>query len=190
MSLAPITVWSEERQQHIPYKTFVQNLFKREGFSPLAHAAMGASGEAGELLDAIKKHVIYNKELDYKNVKEELGDMIFYMQALMLEVDFTWEEVVHANVEKLNKRYKEGYSDKAAQVRADKEIRYYIFIDENHRERKQYLAWEDTEQGARLLVLSLQNGEVNAFNPEGIAYYSTACWEAVSADGFAEYMQE
>ncbi len=103
------------------YPEFVANLFKREGFSPLAHAVMGISGEAGELLDAIKKHVIYNKELDLGNVREELGDLLFYMQALMNELHITEQQVINQNVEKLQKRYANGkYSDAAAVARADK----------------------------------------------------------------------
>jgi hypothetical protein len=46
------------------------------------HHATGISGEAGELLDAIKKVMIYNKPLDRENVIEELGDLEWYMEGL------------------------------------------------------------------------------------------------------------
>ena len=36
----------------------------------LIHAAMGIAGEAGELLDAVKKHVVYDKELNMGNIIE------------------------------------------------------------------------------------------------------------------------
>ena len=45
----------------------------------LLHMAAGISGEAGELLDCIKKHVIYNKPLDRENAIEELGDIEAYL---------------------------------------------------------------------------------------------------------------
>lgn len=88
----------------------------------LMHAAVGISGEAGELLDAVKKAVIYNKPLDVQNIIEELGDMEFYMEQLRnnLLILTTREVTLKANYEKLNKRYKNGYSDSAAQQRADK----------------------------------------------------------------------
>lgn len=86
----------------------------------LLHMAMGASGEAGELLDAIKKAVIYNKWLDRDNVIEEMGDLEFYMAGLRKEIGVTREEVISSNIAKLEKRYAAGYSDKAAQERADK----------------------------------------------------------------------
>jgi len=85
------------------------------------HMAVGVSGEAGELLDAIKKYVIYNKELDRKNVVEELGDIEFYLRGLRNELGITREETLKANIEKLNIRYSGGtYSDLDAQTRADK----------------------------------------------------------------------
>lgn len=88
----------------------------------LWHLATGVAGEAGELIDAIKKHVVYNKELDFENVIEELGDLEFYMEGLRQGLGITREQTLAANVAKLGVRYAKGYSDKAAQVRADKEV--------------------------------------------------------------------
>ena len=92
----------------------------------LWHMATGVAGEAGELVDAIKRHVIYDKELDRTNVTEELGDLEFYLQGIRAHLDITREETLKANMTKLltgkNARYAEGiYSDAAAQARADKE---------------------------------------------------------------------
>ncbi len=85
------------------------------------HMATGVAGEAGELLDAVKKAVIYRKPLDRANVIEELGDLEFYMEGLRQGYDITREETLAANIEKLGVRYHSGYSDKSAQERADKE---------------------------------------------------------------------
>lgn len=118
--------------QVIDYPSFVHKLFKdpatiQETLTPekinLLHAAVGISGEAGELLDAIKKHVVYNKPIDIANVIEELGDLMFYMQAMMNQLDVSWPELEDNNMAKLSERYKGlTYSDKAAQERADKTI--------------------------------------------------------------------
>jgi len=87
----------------------------------LWHMATGISGEAGELLDAIKKHVIYNKALDVENVIEELGDLEFYMEGLRQALNITREETIKKNIEKLSVRYHGlTYSDQKAQDRADK----------------------------------------------------------------------
>lgn len=87
----------------------------------MLHMAVGVAGEAGELLDAVKKHVIYNKTLDRANVIEELGDLEFYMEGLRQTVGVSREETLQANIAKLAVRYAGGYSDKAAQERADKQ---------------------------------------------------------------------
>lgn len=89
----------------------------------LLHMAVGISGEAGELLDAIKKAAIYCKPVDRVNVVEELGDLEFYMQGLRAGMGITREETLEANIAKLSKRYSAGsYSNEAAQQRADKVI--------------------------------------------------------------------
>jgi NTP pyrophosphatase (non-canonical NTP hydrolase) len=87
----------------------------------LLHMAVGVAGEAGELLDAVKKHVIYNKPLDTENMVEELGDVEFYMQGIREFMDITRETILEHNIVKLSRRYSEGrYSNQAAQERADK----------------------------------------------------------------------
>jgi len=86
----------------------------------LLHAAIGIAGEAGELLDAVRKHVFDGQPLDRENIIEELGDLCFYMEAAfqVLGVDRSYIEAM--NQSKLSKRYEGGYTDKAAQDRADK----------------------------------------------------------------------
>ena len=87
----------------------------------LLHMAVGVSGEAGELLDAVKKAVIYNKEMDLENVIEELGDLEFYMSKIRQIVGITREEILKQNIDKLSIRYAKGkYSNDQAQERADK----------------------------------------------------------------------
>ena len=104
-------------QQHTPIGQ-AEALIKID----LLHGAMGASGEVGELVDAIKKHVFYNKPLDKENVVEELGDAIFYLQSIMNTINISKEDVIEHNMDKLNKRYPGfKYSDKKAQERADKQ---------------------------------------------------------------------
>lgn len=86
----------------------------------LLHMVLGLSGESGELLDAVKKHVIYRKELDVANIIEEIGDLQFYIEGLCQAIGHSPGFCMAANIDKLQKRYANGYSDKAAQERADK----------------------------------------------------------------------
>lgn len=88
----------------------------------LIHMAVGVCGEAGELIDAVKKAAIYNKPIDRANVIEELGDLEFYMEGLRQGLGITREETIEANIAKLSVRYSAlTYSDEAAQARADKD---------------------------------------------------------------------
>ena len=88
----------------------------------LLHMAVGISGEAGELIDAVKKAAIYNKELDLENIKEELGDLEFYLEGLRAALGFSREEILAGNIAKLSKRYSSlSYSNTHAIERADKQ---------------------------------------------------------------------
>lgn len=115
---------------NITYSEFVAALIKPpeellKSLSPeqmnLIHMAMGISGEAGELLDTIKKFAIYNKPLDMTNIIEELGDLMFYIEGIKNALDITDSQILQFNVNKLSKRYESlSYSDKAAVERKDK----------------------------------------------------------------------
>lgn len=88
----------------------------------LWHMGTGVVTEAGELLDAVKKIVIYRRPPDRENVVEELGDLEFYMEGLRQRCGITREETIEHNIRKLEKRYASlSYSDQAAQARADKD---------------------------------------------------------------------
>lgn len=126
-----IAVVTERREQlHTMFEKMVGALIKpgadivrslTPGRANALHMAVGVSGEAGELLDAVKKYVVYDKPLDRMNVVEELGDLEFYMEGLRAEFGITREETIQANIAKLSKRYHSGgYTDSQAQARADK----------------------------------------------------------------------
>lgn len=88
----------------------------------LIHMTMGIAGESGELLDAIKKHIMYEKPLDMENVIEELGDIEFFLEGFRQALDISRDETITANIKKLGIRYSNfEYSDKKAQTRADKQ---------------------------------------------------------------------
>jgi len=104
----------------------------------LLHAVVGIAGEAGELVDAVKKEFFYNHDLDVENVIEELGDLKYYIEAVVQNLQHrriigwkaigwkatelvTHESIEDANIDKLRKRYdKLTFTNEAAKVRADK----------------------------------------------------------------------
>lgn len=93
------------------------------GKCELLHMATGVGTEAGELQDAVKTYVFYNKPIDRENVVEELGDLEFYIAGVRQKMGITRTETLAHNMDKLKKRYPAGYSDQAAQYRADKQDR-------------------------------------------------------------------
>jgi len=129
--------------QTIVYGDMVKTLAKSgkdilESLTPIKcemwHHASCIQGEAGELFDAVKKHIIYNKILEVQdrlNIIEELGDLEFFMEGLRQACNVTRQETLDHNATKLAKRYGEAlqYSDQAAQIRADKEPVYKTLSD-------------------------------------------------------------
>lgn len=87
----------------------------------LNHMVMGLAGEAGELLDAVKRYTMYDKQIDMANVLEELGDIEFYLEGIRQILSVSRDETLVGNVAKLSKRYESlTYTNAAAQDRADK----------------------------------------------------------------------
>ena len=95
----------------------------------MLHAAVGCATEAGEFLDTMKKIWVYSQKFEdlnkegkthLENIQEELGDMLFYIQAAANVIGLNIEDLILQNIAKLSKRYPNGYSDSAAKERADK----------------------------------------------------------------------
>jgi NTP pyrophosphatase (non-canonical NTP hydrolase) len=71
----------------------------------LTHAGMGLSTETGELLDVLKKHIFYGKPIDWVNLEEEVGDVLWYLALILDLLDISFEEVMKKNIDKLRLRY-------------------------------------------------------------------------------------
>ncbi|MCO4793377.1 MAG: nucleoside triphosphate pyrophosphohydrolase family protein [Bacteriovoracaceae bacterium] len=88
-----------------------------DGTKRLLHAGIGLSTEAGEFLDALKKHIFYGKELDRVNLAEEMGDMFWYLAIACDELGVEFESLMDRNIEKLKARYGEKFSEQNAETR-------------------------------------------------------------------------
>lgn len=78
----------------------------------LENAAMGLNGEAGEVIDLIKKHKFQGHKLDKGKIVEEVGDVLWYCALAAYGVGMTLEDIMKANIAKLSKRYPEGFDKK------------------------------------------------------------------------------
>jgi len=83
----------------------------------ILHGLITATTELGELVDAFKKHIFYGKELDTVNMKEELGDICWGLARVLKSLGCDFDEVQLANIRKLAKRYKDGFTEQDAVVR-------------------------------------------------------------------------
>lgn len=75
----------------------------------LINGVMGLCGESGEAIDLVKKHLAQGHELDRERLIKELGDVAWYLAETATALDVTLEEVLSKNIEKLKKRYPEGF---------------------------------------------------------------------------------
>ncbi len=77
----------------------------------LLHALMGICTESGELMDAIKKHLMYGKPIDFTNLKEEAGDIEWYIALLLGLLGTDHTEIFTINIEKLRLRYPNKFTE-------------------------------------------------------------------------------
>ena len=80
-----------------------------DGKNPLCHFAMGLCGESGEVCDAIKKRVFHGRDIPDEHIKEELGDVLWYVANLCNQLGCSIDELMKANMLKLKNRYPEMY---------------------------------------------------------------------------------
>ena len=76
---------------------------------------------AGRILDIIKKVTIYRKPMNLESVADALQDFDTVLECAYRALGTYREEILEYNIKKLGKRYQNGYSNQAAQDRADKQ---------------------------------------------------------------------
>lgn len=85
----------------------------------LAVSALGIAGEAGEVADLIKKYVGHGHPLDVPKITKELGDVLWYVSDIAALIGVSLEKVATTNIEKLKKRYPNGFSERDSINRTD-----------------------------------------------------------------------
>jgi NTP pyrophosphatase (non-canonical NTP hydrolase) len=75
----------------------------------LINSVMGLCGESGEAVDLVKKHLFQGHELDKNKLAKELGDIAWYLAEAATALDIPLESVFQGNIDKLKKRYPEGF---------------------------------------------------------------------------------
>ena len=74
----------------------------------LQHALLGLAGEVGEVIEPYKKHWFTPDrivELNKEELTKELGDVLYYLCRIADEEGLDMQDVIEANVDKLETRY-------------------------------------------------------------------------------------
>ena len=100
--------------QKLAMQTLNPELEKKE---VLINSVMGLCGESGEAIDIVKKWLAQGHELDKEHLKKELGDIAWYLAEAATALDISLDEILQANIVKLQKRYPEGLDKEKSLIR-------------------------------------------------------------------------
>ena len=100
--------------QELAMTTLNPELSKRD---VLINSVMGLCGESGEAIDIVKKWMAQGHELDKAHLAKELGDIAWYLAEAATALDIPLEDILQANIDKLKKRYPEGFESKRSLAR-------------------------------------------------------------------------
>ena len=93
--------------QKLAMKTLNPELSQKD---VLINGVMGLCGESGEAIDIVKKWLAQGHELDKEKLAKELGDIAWYLAETAYALEIPLEEILQSNIEKLAKRYPEGFA--------------------------------------------------------------------------------
>ena len=88
----------------------------------LINSVMGLCGESGEAIDIVKKWLAQGHELDKAHLAKELGDIAWYLAEAATALDLSLEDILQANLDKLKKRYPEGFSSQQSMIRLEGDL--------------------------------------------------------------------
>ena len=77
----------------------------------LLEGVMGLNGEAGEVIELVKKHIFQCHKLDKEKIAEELSDCLWYLTASAKAVGYTLEDIAELNIQKRKNRYPQGFDE-------------------------------------------------------------------------------
>ena len=84
----------------------------------ILNAAMGMNGEAGEVIDHLKKAHFQGGILDRTKLIRETGDLLWYCALMAEALDVSLAEIAQINIAKLRARYPDGFDADRSNHRA------------------------------------------------------------------------
>lgn len=102
------------KYQELAMTTLNPELTKKD---VLINSVMGLCGESGEAIDIVKKWMAQGHELDKEHLTKELGDIAWYLAEAATALEFPLDDILQANIDKLKKRYPDGFDAQKSLVR-------------------------------------------------------------------------
>lgn len=88
----------------------------------LINSVMGLCGESGEAIDIVKKWLAQGHALDKEHLAKELGDIAWYLAEAATALDLSLGDILQANLDKLEKRYPDGFETRRSLSRAAEDL--------------------------------------------------------------------
>jgi NTP pyrophosphatase (non-canonical NTP hydrolase) len=95
---------------------------QRYDFGGIIDAALGLSGEVGELNDLLKKWVFHKKPFHIDHAKKELGDIMWYVAMMCQSMGWELDDILQTNIDKLKARYPDGFDAVRANNRQEGDV--------------------------------------------------------------------
>ena len=105
--------------QNLAMTTLNPELSRRD---VLINSVMGLCGESGEAIDIVKKWMAQGHELDKERLAKELGDIAWYLAEAATALDIPLDDILCANIEKLRKRYPDGFDKNRSITRLEGDL--------------------------------------------------------------------
>jgi NTP pyrophosphatase (non-canonical NTP hydrolase) len=97
-----------EQYQEFASRTLNPNLNIQDR---IIEACFGITGESGELIDHVKKHLFHKHEINKTYIEKEIGDILWYISSLASVLNLSFQDIAEININKLYKRYPTGFSE-------------------------------------------------------------------------------
>ena len=120
---APHSYWQLPALNAAEIKKYQTEIFKQKD-APISfniqnfiHAIIGIATEAGELVDALLLCTHEDQPLNFLNIKEECGDLFWYLAILSRTIGVDFEQIQAANIAKLKARFPKKFNAEQAESR-------------------------------------------------------------------------
>jgi len=100
-----------------------------DGETMILWAAFGVAGEAGEVVEVIKKALFHQHGLNQDELANEIGALLWCIAALCEKTGLNMEQVMQQNNRKLQ-RYPNGFAPQDSRTRVDVGHDWYFWDEE------------------------------------------------------------